>query len=132
MDDAASPWDAAVDAFQDGDLIRAEEILRAAIAEIEATEGPDSAAFAEACFHLASLLSGSGEYARGAELLRRAVAAQIPGDEGRRDHLTYLMNLGEFLTRAEQFAEAETVLLESIEGRAAEFGEEHPGYAFGV
>lgn len=132
-DDASgTPWDAAVDAFQDGDLLRAEEIMRAAIAEIEAAEGTDSAAFADACMHLASLLSGSGDYAGGAALLRRAVAARIPGEDGARDHLTYLMNLGEFLTRAGQLEEAEEVLQASVDGRATLYGEDHPGYAFGL
>ena len=132
-DDApVTPWDAAVDAFQDGDLLRAEEIMRAAIVEIEADAGPDSAAFAEACMHLASLLSGSGEFARGADLLRRAVAAKIPGEDGARDRLTYLMNLGEFLTRAGQFEDADAALQESIDGRRALYGEDHPGFAFGL
>lgn len=132
-DDApVTAWDAAVDAFQDGDMLRAEEIMRGAIADIEATEGPDSAAFASACMHLASLLSGSGEYARGAELLRRAVAAEIPGEDGASDRLTYLMNLGEFLTRAGQLEEAEAALQQSVDGRAALYGEDHPGYAFGL
>lgn len=124
-----SPWDRAVAAFQDGDLVAAEQILRDAVAATAEAGGP---AFADASFRLASMLGAMGEHLRGAEALRAAAGAELPGDDGERDRLTYLMNLGEFLTRAGQHGEASTALLASIEGRAAFYGEAHPGYAFGV
>lgn len=124
-----SAWDRAIEAFHDGDLLQAEQILRDAVAAAEGAGGP---AFAEACFHLASMLGGMGDHAAGAEALRRAVAAELPGDEGERDRLTYLMNLGEFLTRAGDLDAAGQALLDGLDGREAFYGADHPGYAFGL
>lgn len=125
MSDAA--WAQALEAFDEGEVEAAEAILRAAIAAADT-----DAARAEAWFNLASLFAAMGDHRAGADALREAIALDIPGAQGQRDRLTWLMNLGEFLTRAELLDDAEAALLEGLEGRREIYGEDHPGYAFGL
>lgn len=119
-------------AFHDGDLMDAEQILQAAIAVAESTHGRDSLEHGEAWFQLASLLAGMGDHERGVDALQTALDLDLPGEDGQRDRLTYNMNLGEFLVRAGRLQEAAQVLDDGLKGRAALYGNDHPGYAFGL
>jgi tetratricopeptide (TPR) repeat protein len=131
-DRAPSAWERALAAFHEGDLMDAEQILEAAIAVAEATHGRDSLEHGEAWFQLASLLAGMGDHERGIDALQTALDLDLPGEDGQRDALTYNMNLGEFLVRADRLQEAAQVLDDGLKGRAALYGNDHPGYAFGL
>ncbi|MCA9524816.1 MAG: tetratricopeptide repeat protein, partial [Myxococcales bacterium] len=127
---AMTAWDRALVQFRAGELLAAEEILQRAIDQAEARHGTDSAPFAEACFDLASLMAAMGDHRRGIALLRRAVAAQVPGEEGARARLTWLMNLGEFLHTVGDLAEAEAVLREGAQGSVPFFDNSGPESTF--
>jgi tetratricopeptide (TPR) repeat protein len=122
----------ALEAFQAGDRLRAEEIVHAMTEEVAAQEGRASHLYAQSLFNEATVLCGVGELARAAAACRAAADVPAAGHAAQKDRLTYLMNLGEILTRGERLAEAESVLREGLAEREKFYGVEHSGYAFGL
>lgn len=131
-DRAPAAWDEALAAFHAGELMEAEQVLQAAIASAEATEGSDSLAHGEAWFQLASLLAAMGDHERAIEAFQTALALDLPSEAGTRERLTYTLSLAESLVQVGQLDAAAEVLREGLNGRAALYGEEHPAYAYGL
>jgi tetratricopeptide (TPR) repeat protein len=119
--------------FQEGETVRAEETMLAAVAEAERRFGPRTPEYAAAQNELGTVLLNVGHYHRAVEAYREACAGPMPAEElALRDRLTFLMNLGLALQLAGELEEAEQVLREGLEGRRDHYGQDHPGYAFGL
>lgn len=129
---ASTPWERALVKFQAGDLESALDILQRAVGRAEKERGVDSPAFAEACFHLADLLTAMEDHTGAIQALRHAVAARLPGPPGQKDHVDYVLRLGELLREHGDLAEAEQVQRDGLAAREALHGTEAPGYAFGL
>lgn len=100
---------------------------------VVAAHGPGSPASAAAQSDLGHLLLNSNQPDRAVEYYRQAAAARVPDDpEGRKDHLTYRLNLGVALQLAGRLDEAEAELRDSAGERLAFYGRGHAGYAFGL
>src|SRR5262245_16686747 len=122
----------ALAAFQAGDGLRAEELVHATVEQAAAQEGRSSHLYAQALFNEATVLCGVGDLARAAAACRAAADVPAASKPAQKDRLTYLMNLGEILTRGEKLAEAEQVLREGLAEREKFYGVEHSGYGFGL
>jgi tetratricopeptide (TPR) repeat protein len=122
----------ALAAFQAGDGLRAEELVHATVEQAAAQEGRESHLYAQALFNEATVLCGVGDLARAAAVCRAAADVPAASKAAEKDRLTYLMNLGEILTRGEKLDEAEQVLREGLAEREKFYGVEHSGYAFGL
>ncbi|MEM9074241.1 MAG: tetratricopeptide repeat protein [Myxococcota bacterium] len=129
----ASPeFDRAVQALRAGNRLEAEKIAADALRQAQSSHPEGSLAVAQAEFDLASILVAVGDLARAITHTRRACAVREESEAARRERLTFLMNLGELLQRAGELEESETVHRSGLEGRASFYGEDHPGYAFGL
>src|SRR5690606_29023388 len=62
----------------------------------------------------------------------RAVELTAESEEGRREHLTYLLNVGDVLSRSGTLVDAEDAIRRSLQGRRELYGPSHPGYAFAL
>jgi tetratricopeptide (TPR) repeat protein len=114
---------------------RQAEALAVAERQVDAARegsGATSGAYGAALFDLAHILLGCELFPRAVTVLREAsdVRGTTREDEGKR--LTYLMNLGDVLGQCEELEEALAVREESLAGREAFYGTEHPGYAYGL
>ncbi|MFO0940002.1 MAG: tetratricopeptide repeat protein [Pirellulales bacterium] len=119
--------------FQAGDKMAAEELLVHAVRNAESDQGPGSIAFARANYEYASMLVLLGRRQQAADAFEVAISVNIPDDhQATRDRLTYMMQLGELYTQLAQFEAAEKVLRKGLTLRAGFYGENHPGYAFGL
>lgn len=130
--DVQQAFEAAAQRFREGDRLGAEQVVHDAVRRAAAEAGSDSHLYAQALFNEASLLAGIGDMARAVAACRQAAAVPARDQAARKDRLTYLMNLGELLSRIGQPEEAEKVLRESLQERKQFYGAEHPGYAFGL
>lgn len=128
---ASTPWDKALVKFQAGDFDEAVAILERAVAQAEKARGADHPDFAQACAHLAELQTALGDQDAAITAMRRAVAAHLPGPPGQRDHVGYLLQLGELLRESGEIDEAEEVQREGLAAREALFGAGQPGHAVG-
>ncbi len=126
------PIDRALAMVRAGKRIEAERAMQEYVSLKRDREGRESVAHAQAMFELATVMLAVGDFTRGAETLREVCALSLPGDDGARASLTYNMNLGEVLTRMGQVDEAEAVLRDGLSRRVDHYGEDHPGYAFGL
>src|SRR4051794_17058687 len=126
-----APLLAALDELQAGRGAEGEALVRQAVREAEARHGASSFEYAAALFDLGRFYTAVGDYRRSADAIRLAAEVDLPGERGRRDRLTYLMNLGEMLKFAGDLGSAEQVLLDGLERRREFYGPEHSGYAFG-
>lgn len=125
--------EAAFEQYQKGDKLGAENTLRQAVSSVKAEFGADSAECANAWYELGSLLSLMDRKADAAKALRQACKINIPDDtHATRDRLTYLMQLGELYDSAGELDEAEKVLRLGLKLRKDFYGEDHPGFAFGM
>jgi tetratricopeptide (TPR) repeat protein len=122
----------AVELLQAGDPLAAEKVVADAAISARGQHGRASPQDAAAQFDLAKILVGVGDLRRAAEALREASTLQGADDPSTKDRLTYNMNLGEVLQRLGELEEAESVLRDGLLDREAFYGEEHPGYAFGL
>lgn len=127
-----SVLESALAALREGDAVRAEALVVERAREAEREHGRDHAAFAEASFDVAQVLAGAGELRRAASALRDACAVSPGTPDGEKQRLTYVMNLGEVLSRLGDLDDADAVLSDGLDGRAALYGVEHAGYAFGL
>jgi len=125
-------FEQAVQLLQQGDGLKAEELVHAASEQAAAQAGRDSQLYAQALFHEATILCGVNDLVRAAVVCRTAAEVPAKDKAGQKDRLTYWMNLGDILTRLNQLEEAEQVLRQSLEERDAFYGVEHSGYAFGL
>src|SRR4051794_30149194 len=126
-----APLLAALDELQAGRGAEGEGLVQQAVQDAEARHGASSFEHAAALFDLGRFYTAVGDYPRSADAIRRAAELDLPGERGRRDRLTYLMNLGEMLKFAGDLESAERVLVDGLDRRREFYGPEHPGYAFG-
>ena len=122
----------AIAALGSGERLKAEEIVHAAVERAAAQDGRQSHLYAQALFNEATILCGIGDLVRAAAACRAAAEVPAADKAAQKDRLTYLMNLGEILTRMDKLGEAEAVLRQGLAEREAFYGTEHPGYAFGL
>ncbi len=115
-----------------GDALGAEQFLARAAQRAAESSGAQSAEHAAIQFELASVLIRLGDLTRAAQALRTASAFVAKDASEHRDLLTYLMNLGEVLTRLGSLEEAESVARRGLELRESFYGVEHAGYAYGL
>jgi tetratricopeptide (TPR) repeat protein len=128
----ASTMERAATALENGDSLRAEELVHRAAEQAAAEAGQQSRLYALALFNEATILSGIGDLARAAQAFRSAAEVPAAEREAQQNRLTYLTRLGEILTRLEQLEEAEQVLREGLSERQSFYGLEHSGYATGL
>ena len=121
----------ALEKLRAGDRLGAEETVHAAVTGAAAA-GTDDTLYACALFNEATVLASLGDLARAAVACRAAAMVQATDSNSQRDRLTYLMNLGEMLTRLGDLEEAEQVARVGLDARRRFYGPEHPGYAFGL
>ena len=109
----------------------AEQTIIGHCKEIAKKYGEDSHEHAQMLYIQATVYAGMRNLESATEALRRA--GDIPGttQQGKKDRLTYLMNLGEFLILTKKRDEAEKVLRKGLEQREEFYGKDHSGYAFG-
>lgn len=119
-------------ALRAGRGLEAERIAKQGLDEALEASSTGSLAVAQARFDLATIFIGLNDYARAIAQMRLAVALDEQTDAARRERLTFIMNLGEILQRAGELDEAEQVHRDGLKGRAEYYGEDHPGYAFGL
>lgn len=115
-----------------GQTAEAEGLLQEQAAATAHRFGPRSPEHARALFDLSAVLTVIDDLRRAADALRQAVAIEPTDEESRKARLTYLMNLGEVLTRDGKLDEAERVLSGSLDERLAFYGPDHAGYAYGA
>lgn len=132
-DDAPSVLEQAFDLIRQGRTVEAEEAAVEAVRAAGVTFGAGSEALASAWNELGTVRINVGDVRGAVAAYREACADPMPVAEAAvRDRLTYLMNLGMALHQADESADAETVFRQGLEGRAAYYGTDHPGYAFGL
>lgn len=122
----------AIALLQRGDTLRAEESIHKVVEDAAARCGSDSPLYAKALFNEATVLCGIGDLSRAAAKCRAAADVPAADEHAQKDRLTYLMNLGEILTRAGSHGEAEVALRQGLAERETFYGTQHPGYAFGL
>ena len=122
----------AIAALKSGDRLKAEEIVHAAVNQAAKEQGRQSHLYAQALFNEATILGGIGDLVRAAAACRTAAEVPAADKAAQKDRLTYLMNLGEFLTRMDKLGEAEDVLRQGLAEREAFYGTDHSGYAFAL
>lgn len=117
--------------FHAGNRVEGEALLEQAVQSAARVHGAASDAHGQALYDLATyhLMSGAQEAAL--QSLAQALEATREAPD-QRLHLTIAMNDGEFLQLAGRHAEAELVHRAGLLGRAAYYGKQHPGYAFGL
>jgi tetratricopeptide (TPR) repeat protein len=115
-----------------GDPLGAEATAAQTVKDAASNHGPSSTAYAAAQFDLARLLLAMGDMRRAAACLREAVRVPSDSPESERDRLSYGMNLGEVLIALGELDEAQELLVQGLADRAAMYGTDHPGYAFGL
>jgi tetratricopeptide (TPR) repeat protein len=124
--------DEALERASGGEGADAEAALASAVHAIGLQHGQESAAYAAALGDLATFCIATGEPRRALPLLRHAVAIRAPGRDAEQVRLTHAMNLGEVLRFAGELDEAEEVLRTSLREREAFYGDDHPGYGYGL
>lgn len=102
------------------------------VAAIAARSGRRGGAYGSALFEKAQLELFLDLVPRAVETLRAAASLPSSTPDEEKSRLTYLMNLGDALRMAGRPEEALATHEESLRQRAAFYGTEHPGYAFGL
>lgn len=132
-DDAPSVLAQAFELIRQGRTVEAEETAVQAVRAAEEAFGAGSEALASLWNDLGTVRLNVGDTRGAVAAYREACAGPMPvAETALRDRLTYLMNLGMALHQAGEPEDAETVFRQGLEGRAAYYGPEHPGYAFGM
>lgn len=124
----------AMAAIEQGDPVAAVETMRAAAERAAELAGEGAADHLALLIETATVHAALREPNHATEVLRRAAAIEPdPADpQATRERLTCLMNLGSFLQILERHDEAENVLLQGVHERRAFYGEDHPGFGFGL
>jgi tetratricopeptide (TPR) repeat protein len=102
------------------------------LGRVEKRVGAESPAYAAALFEFASLCLALGMVPRAVASMRAAADIRGTTHEDERNRLTYLMNLGDTLGYAGQLEEALAVHERGLRERESFYGNEHPGYAYGL
>lgn len=132
LPEGALTWELAHQALRQGQPLQAEGIGKALVEAAAARWGAQSHHLAQAHSELAMIQMSLHEFAAAARSLRAAweIPAQEP--DAVRARLTHGMNLGSALQLMGQHQEAEQVLRQSLALRQEFYGEDHPGYAYGL
>lgn len=117
--------------LQHGQAVEAVAQMKHCVDEIREASGVQSLPHAAALFHYGTLVCATGDYEQGAGLCRQAADASPDTHAGKKDRLTYLMNVGQLLSHGGQAEQAVTVLQTSLEERVEFYGEGHAGVAYG-
>ncbi|MBX6314498.1 MAG: tetratricopeptide repeat protein, partial [Isosphaeraceae bacterium] len=126
------PLAAAMKTLHAGDQRKATEIMLEAVREAKQRHGATSPELAASLFQLAQFCVAIGQYKQAAEAAGKAAQVHVPGDEGRKQRLTYLRSQSELLQRAGDLEGAERVLRTALAERRALYGPDHVGYARGL
>jgi tetratricopeptide (TPR) repeat protein len=130
--DAPLTLAAAHEALQRGDGVRAEAIALSLVEAARAQWGPQSPRLGDALSDLATIQATLGRFEDAAFTLRLAWELPAHEDADQRARLTHNMNLGDALRVLGRLDEAEAVLREGLQARAALYGADHPGLAYGL
>lgn len=122
----------AIEQLRSGNGAQAEALIVNATEAVLTQYGPESPEYAAALFDLGSFFVAIESFERAVDTMREATNVPYQDESGQRDHLTYVLNLGELLIHVEQFEEAETVLRTNLIDREAFYGRQHAGYAFAL
>jgi hypothetical protein len=123
----------ALELLRQGKTVEAEETVQAAARQAKEQFGGESHPYEIATNDFAHVLLATGQYPRAAKVLYEVCARPVPpGDQARRDRLTFLVNFAKALELSGELDGAEKVLRDGLNGRRQVYGEGHPGYAFGV
>lgn len=132
MRENSATFEAACQRLSEGQSLEAEKMLVAAVHAANRNHGAVSLEHAHALFELSCIYLAIGDLENAAAALHTAADSTPKNDEGERDRLTYLMNLGDVLIRAGALPQAEGVLRDSLKARESYYGPDHAGYAFGL
>ena len=121
----------AMQQIQAGESLAGIQSVMNVVSELEKT-APDTPILAHGYYNAAVCCLGSGQESNAVDLLRKASAIKGDDKDSQKDRLTYMMNLGDVLTRIGDLNEAEKHLKIGLEEREYFYGESHPGVAFGL
>ncbi|MBL7038964.1 MAG: tetratricopeptide repeat protein [Pirellulaceae bacterium] len=121
----------AIGLAQQGEVVEAVSMMKQCVAEVRENCGDVSDKHAQALFHFGTLLCSTGDLDQGAELCRQAADACPDSTSGKKERLTYLMNVGQMLSHAGKPEQAVPVLQDSLAERIAFYGSGHAGVAYG-
>lgn len=123
----------ALQRLEAGQPAEAEAIVAQAVEQARRQEGVDSPAYASAQNDLGTILMMTGQTALAIDAFRAACQYEFPDDEwATRERLTFLLNLGTVLERADRLEESVEAFHQGLREREQFYGREHPGYAFGL
>lgn len=94
--------------------------------------GVGSPEWAGAQCDLGNLMFQARQTDRALECFRAAASMTPRDDAGRKDRITYRLNVGSALQQSGRYDEAETELREGLAERLDFYGRRHAGYAFGL
>jgi len=125
-------FETALQLLSNGSPAQAQQLVQKAAAEAEQRFGAQSVEHAAALADLARLALAVGDFAGGAEALKRATeATPQTTKEARAARLTHQLHFGEVLQRLGRLDEARATLDECVKGRRELYGEGSEGLAFG-
>ena len=130
--DTQADLDRAAELLRAGDATAAITIMRDAARRVAAARGAESPQHAAALYNLASVYMAAGDWPSAATTLETCCAIQPVDRQSTKDHLTYLMNLGDTYAEAGELAKAEKVHRDALPRRATFYGTDHAGYAYGL
>ena len=122
---------ASMEQIQNGNVAEGIQSMLSTVTELEKSH-PDSPVLAHSYYNAAVCCLSSGQETSAIDLVKKAAAIPGTDQESKKDRLTYVMNLGEILTRMGEVAEAEKYLQMGLEERELFYGASHPGVAFGL
>jgi tetratricopeptide (TPR) repeat protein len=111
-----------------GALIGANEKLAAS----KTRHGEKSPAYATALFEHSSICLLLGLRSRAVEVLRESAEIRSSKSDDEKNRLTYLMSLGDIIGYAGDLDEALVVHTRGLAERENFYGQNHPGYAYGL
>lgn len=133
LDDLSPAMQAALPLLFQGETDAAVQVLAAAVDAARDASGDASLALLDATQDLARLYERLGRLEDAIAVWQAACVVATPQDEPReRRRLASLVAWADLLEQAGRPAEALVVLARGVEDRAALFGRDHPGYAFGL
>jgi tetratricopeptide (TPR) repeat protein len=125
-----SALDEALTLLRDGQLVKAEELMKRTVRRVADEHGENSAEWASAQSDMGNVLLRAQQPAWAAECFRAAVA--VPAGDDKQAWLGYQLNLGIALTLSDRLDEAAETLWKSRAGRREFYGPDHVGYAAGL
>lgn len=121
----------AIQLVREGQAVEAVTMMKHCVDQIREACGDPSLPYAVALGHYGTLICATGDYQQGAEWCRKAADACPQTDEGRKERLTCLMNVGQLLCHGGHADQAIPVLQSSLRERVEFYGTGHPGIAYG-